>query len=134
MMSSLPVFQKFRLSNGGVLLVKISAVAEISEDELPSWQDSYKRFRSNLTGYRIRDDGNTRVIAGLIQSFGAKQFHHSNVVKWGAFAEVDLSERDVSNALKSLKTEEGSPVEPIGQGGPGATWKINQEALGRYLK
>ena len=132
-----PIFQKLNLASGGVLVVKMTAAIEIGKDDLPKWQNAATCFEEHLTNYRILDidlDTERHVIAGLIWDFGADEFHRTEVVQWGAFVGLELSEQDVSNALSTLSKESHARVGWNASQGPGARWKVEREALRRYLK
>lgn len=132
-----PIFQEFNLASGGVLVVKMTAAIEIGKDDLPKWKNAATCFEKHLTKYRMLDidlDTERHVIAGLIWDFGADEFHRSEVVQWGAFVGLELSEQDVSNALSTLSKESHAPVVLTTSARPGARWEVDREALRRYLK
>lgn len=132
-MVSLPVFQRFDLSNGNVLIVKMIPMREITKENLPRLEEGAARFRAKRVSYSLLNGGEKRMVAGLIRDFRAEEFHHSEVLQWGSFVEVNLSERDVSSALGALQKEVGAPVELITAKGAGSTWKVNRDAIEAYL-
>ncbi|MCH7808092.1 MAG: hypothetical protein IIB60_02605 [Planctomycetes bacterium] len=111
----------------------MSAIAEIDKEALTRWRKGKKLFEKDAGKYLLSDDPDRRRVAGVVRSFADGEFDHSDVVRWGAFAGVDLSERDVSSALSQLQEKPGTPVKQVKTGGSGARWKVNREAMEKYL-
>lgn len=132
-MSTKSVFQKFDLDSGNVLIVKMVNVVEICKLDLDHWKESEKRFNENNEKYLLLDidlQSRPHVVAGLIHAWDANEFEHYDVVKWAAFVGIDLTEHEVSNALQELKKNNAS-VDNVNSRN---TWKVDNNALSRYLK
>lgn len=128
------IVNKYKLENGGMLLVRTEVVAELAAKDLESMAPALKRFEGNRLHYlTVKGGTNKALIAGLVRDFQQQNFTRDDVIKWCAIAGLDYTEHEISAALAHLAKEPSVPLEPSGKGA-GTYWTPNFPALDALLR
>ena len=128
-----PPFQRIRCDDGRVVILKAERICEIDKRNAQVLDEAGDRYRKNALKYQLFDGNHKRIIAGILQEFGADKFTKTDVLTWCAFAGEDMSSEAISSALSQLQKDKRKPIRLITEKGPNARWQVQKQSLIAYF-
>ena len=127
-----PAFQRVRLRDGRVVIVKTDVVCEVDKSDAQKFEKAAEQFKKNWLKYHAFNGDRKRIVAGILLDFDADKFARDDVLRWCAFAGENFTLEEISSALNQLQRDTKHPMKLISEKGPNARWQVQKDALASY--